>query len=232
MNSMLDKIFVCLSKCFQDPSPADPGALEQLHALELVSGLSTATVAAKSYELFRTIMESEVPQENKMEAARLALDAAYRPGLTPAPPVGDPKHILNFLRYHLDPHVEREDCIRVVSSVMWAVDSASNDPTPQPVGWNTEDTDELLTGFQREIERVKELEGATAVVTLEEAYRRLSAFIDDRNEVRDEFFGIWARFDSLFLSSCIHQFRLSRDRSMYGLTAMADSSPSILRYVF
>jgi hypothetical protein len=38
-----------------------------------------------------------------MEAARLALHAAYQPGLESVPPVGDPKHILDFLRYHIDP---------------------------------------------------------------------------------------------------------------------------------
>jgi len=154
-----------------------------------------------------------------MGAARLALDAAYRPGLTPAPPVGDPKQILNFLHYHLDPGIEREDCIQVVSSAMRAIDSASNDPTSQPGNWHIEpDAGELLTRFQREIERVKELEGATAVVTLEEAYGRLSAFIDDGNKVRDEFFGIWTRLDSFFLPRCTHQLRLppGRAQSMYG----------------
>ena len=146
-----------------------------------MTGLSTATIAAKSYELFKTIMESEVAQGDKMEAARLALGAAYRPGLTPVPPVGDPKHVLNFLRYHLDPRVKREDCIHVISAAMRAIDAASNDPTSRSGDWRTEDAGELLTGFQREIERVKELEGATAVVTLEEAYGRLSAVIDDMN---------------------------------------------------
>jgi len=213
---MLDKIFLGLSKCFQDPTPTDAGVSEQLRALELVTGLSTATIAAKSYELFKTIMESEVAQGDKMEAARLALDAAYRPGLTPVPPVGDPKHVLNFLRYHLDPRVKREDCIQVISSAMRAIDAASNDPTSRSGDWRTEDAGELLTGFQREIERVKELEGATAVVTLEEAYGRLSAVIDDMNKVCDEFFGIWTGFNSFSLSSCIRQLRLSRYQSMYG----------------
>ena len=217
MDAMLDKIFLGLSKCFQDPLPTDPGISEQLRALELIAGLSTATVAAKSYELFRTIMESEVLQEHKMEAARLALDASYRLGLTPAPLVGDPKHILNFLRYHLDPRIEREDCIHVVSSAMRAIDSASSDPTSQPGIWHIEDAAELLAGFQREIERVKEQEGATAVVTLEEAYGRLTAFIDNRNKVRGAFFGIWTGLNSFSLSSCIHQLRLFREQSMHGV---------------
>jgi len=193
MDIVLDVIFRGLSDHFQGSSrPGAYGPERALRTLKLVTRLRTAAVATKSYELFETIMSqaeqkknmSQAEQEKNMEAARLALDAAYRPELTPAPPVGDPQHILDFLHYHLDLRIEREDCIRVVFPAMRAIDSVSNDPTSQPWNWHIQDAGELLTRFRREIERVKELEGATAVVTLEEAYGRLSAFIDDRNKVR------------------------------------------------
>jgi len=186
---VLDVIFEGLSDHFQGLSPSRANGLERsLLALKLVTRLRTAAVATRSCGLFGTIM-SQAGQGKNMEAARLALDAAYRPELTPAPPVGDPRHVLDFLHYHLGLCIEREDCIRVVFPAMRAIDSVSNDPTSQPGNWHIQDAGELLARFQREIERVKELEGAMAVATLEEAYGRLTAFIDDRSRVRYETLG-------------------------------------------
>lgn len=118
-----------------------------LRALELITGLSKTIVATKSYELFGTIMESGVAVEKKMEAARLALHAAYRSGLESVPPVGDPKHILDFLRFHVGSHVGREERSHAVSSVMRAIDSASNDPMSQSQTRRTEAVDNLLAEF-------------------------------------------------------------------------------------
>ena len=238
MNVLVDGIFLELSKRFQGPSPtnADVSKLP-LRALRLITRLSTTAVAAKSYELFGTIMQSSVKRETKMEAARLTLHAAYRSGLESVPPVGDPKHIFDFLRYHVGPHVEREERSHGISSVVHAIDSASSDPTSQPWTWRIEAAGELLTRFEEsldpeefkwwykilwlhyggldpdvqsrvdwiamnegdtvdlkqckiavkeEIRRVKELDGNTSVKILEEAYNRLTAFIDQREKVRYE----------------------------------------------
>ena len=94
-------------------------------------------------------MESEAVQEKKMEAARLTLDAAYRPRLQSVPPVGDPKHVLDFLRYHVGPRVKIEDRIHAINSGMRAIDSASDDSTSRSWTWRIESADELLTGFQQ-----------------------------------------------------------------------------------
>jgi len=250
MNSMLDKIFLNLSKRFQGPYPTNADVSERpLRALTLVTRLSRVAVATKSYNLFRTIMQSEVAQEKKMEAARLALDAAYRPSLKSDPPVGDPKHVLDFLCYHVGPRVETEDRIHAISSGMRAIDSASDNPTSRSWTWRIESADELLTGFQqsphleafkwwyrvlwihyggldsgvrsrvdeiamngddrvdlkrcriaieKEIERVKELDGGTSLAALEEAYSRLTAFIGHREKVRDDLLGIWTGLISFF----------------------------------
>lgn len=145
MNSMLNKIFLELSKRFQGPSLTNADVSERpLHALKLITRLSTTAVAAKSYELFRTIMQSEVAQEKKMEAAQLVLDAAYQPRLNSVPPVGDPKWILDFLRYHVGPRVKVKDRIHAIDSAMRAIDSTSDDPTSQSWTWRIERADELL----------------------------------------------------------------------------------------
>jgi len=84
-----------------------------------------------------------------MEAARLALDAAYRSRLKSVPPVGDPKCILDFLRYHVGPRVKVKDRIHAIDSAMRAIDSTSDDPTSQSWTWRIESADELLIGFQQ-----------------------------------------------------------------------------------
>jgi hypothetical protein len=241
MNAMVEKIFLSLSKRFQGGSLTNADISElPLRALKLVTRLSTTAVATKSYELFRTIMRSGVAQEKKMEAARLTLHAAYRPGLKPVPHVGDPKHILVFLRYHIDPHVKPEDRTHAIDSAMRAIDSVSDDPTSQPWTCSMENAGELLTWFEqsphpkefkwwykvlwlhygglapdvqsgvdkiamggddridlelcrsaieKEIERVKRLNVAPTVATLEDAHRKLAGFIDHR-KVCDELSGI------------------------------------------
>ena len=145
-----------LSKRFEDSSPASfqgPSltnvdvSKKPLRALKLITRLSTTTVATKSYELFGTIMQSGVAEEKKMEAARLALHAAYRSELESVPPVGDPKHILDFLRFHIGPCVELEERSHAVSLAMRAIDSASNGPKPLARTWHIEAANELLTGF-------------------------------------------------------------------------------------
>ena len=94
-----------------------------------------------------------------MEAARLALHAAYHPGFGSLPPVGDPEHVPDFLRYHIDPYVRIEGHTHAISSesAMRAIDSAANNPTTT---WGIENADELLTGLH-ESTGLKQLSGGT-----------------------------------------------------------------------
>ena len=151
MDAMVDKIFINISNRFQGPSPLTNADVSELplRALKLVTQLRTTAVATRSYELFKKIMQSTVSQEKKMVAARVALHAAYHPKLKSLPPVGDPKHILDFLHYHIDPRVEREARAHAISSVMHAIDSASDDPMSQSWNWRIRNAGELLTGFLR-----------------------------------------------------------------------------------
>jgi len=183
---MLREIFRRLSDNFEGsrPRPIDTDGLERsLRALELVTQLSTTAVATKSYELFETIMGSQIEQVKKMQAARLALDAAYQPGPTRAPTVGGLDHIIDFLRHHFASHVSGEDRYHAASLITRAIN-----PTPdeQYGTWCIEDVEKILAEFWQGIERVKVQEGAAATVTLEELYGRLSGFVNGRKAVRDE----------------------------------------------
>jgi len=229
---MIDKIFLDLSIRFQSPYPLANADMSErpLRALMLITRLSTNAVASKSYELFKTIMRSTVAPERKMEAARLALHAAYQPGLESLPPVGDPKHIFEFLHYHIGSHVKTEDRAHAISSVMRAIDSAcgsrtttwcienagelmawfEKSPEPKEFEWwygvlwlyyggldsgirermdeiamsedDRIDLKQCRTVIEKEIERVKELDGASDIVrSLDDAYTRLTALIDHRD---------------------------------------------------
>ena len=147
MDSMIDKIFLDLSTRFQKSSPLTNADVSELpfRALRLITRLGTTAVALKSYELFKVIIQSATAPERKMEAARLALRAAYCPGLKSLPPVGDPKHVLDFLRYHIDSQVKMEDRTHAIASAMRAIDSTYGNRTTT---WCIENADDLTTWFQ------------------------------------------------------------------------------------
>ena len=151
MNVMIDRIFLDLSRHFQNRSPLTTAdALErQFRALTFITRVRMNAVAMRSYELFKEIMGSTIAQEKKMEAARLALYAAYPPGLESVPPVQDPSLILDFLRYHIDPNVKNEDRAHAIASAVRAICSASNGPLSQSWTWCIENAGELLTGLQQ-----------------------------------------------------------------------------------
>jgi hypothetical protein len=183
MDAKIDEIFTGLSNYFRRPFQVNASVSipEQppLRALKLITRLNKATVATKSYELFRTIMQSDVVQEEKMEAARLALHAAYPPGLKSVPPAGDPKQILGFLRYHTGPHVGEDDRTHAISSAIRAIETGEAEDDEG--GLN-----QCMIALENEMKRVKELGGVTGIVSLEDAHRKLTAFIDQRDKVRDE----------------------------------------------
>ena len=149
MNAMIDRIFLSLSSYFRNRPPLTAAdALERpFRALTLITRLRANIVAARSYELFRTIMESTVAQERKMEATQLTLHAAYQPGLESVTPIQDPHLIFDFLRSHIDPSVERN--YQAISSAMRAIDSTSENPASRSWTWHMENADELLTWFQQ-----------------------------------------------------------------------------------
>lgn len=265
---MIDKIFLDLSTRFQGPYPLTNADITEwpLRVLMLITRLSPAVVALKNYELFKTIMQSTVAPERKMKAARLALHAAYQPGLESLPPVGDPKHILDFLHYHIGSHVKMEDRAHAISSAMRAIDSACGTRTTT---WCIENADELMAWFEKspepkefewwygvlwlhyggldsgirermdeiamsedariylkqcrvvvekEIERVEELDGASDIVkSLDDAYTRLTALIDHRDRVCDEFSGFRMGLRPFF-SSPVYRLCLRVLFISYGIT--------------
>ena len=197
---MVDEIFLELSKRFQGPFPTNVDASKRpLRALKLITRLSTATVATKSYELFGAIMKSSVAQEKKMEAARLALHATYQSGPKPIPPVGDHRHIFDFLYHHTGRYVKREP-LRAEEfewwyGVLW-VHYGDLDPGVRSGldeitnGTDRVDPERCKTAIEEEIGRVKGLDGVINTAILEEAYSKLSAFIDRREQVRGKLSGV------------------------------------------
>ena len=151
MNDMIHRIFLDLSRRFRGPTPLTNADVSKrpFRALRLITQLRMNAVSTRSYELFKTIMGSPVAQEKKMEAARLALHAAYPPGLESVPPVQDPPLILAFLRDHIDPSVEMEDRTHAIASAIRAIRSASNGPLSRSWTWCIDNAGELLTGLQQ-----------------------------------------------------------------------------------
>jgi len=148
---MVDKIFTNISFRLQkqkSTSLTNAEASERaFRALKLITRLRTTTVATKSYELFKTIMQSTVAQKRKMAAARLALHAAYPPGLESAPPVGDPKHISDFLKYCADLPPGGDNHTDTIPQIIRTINTPS-DQTPQFRDWYIENAEELLARFQ------------------------------------------------------------------------------------
>ena len=150
---MIHRIFLNLSRRFRGPTPlANADASKRtFRALGLIARLRMNAVATRGYELFKTIMEPAVAvaPEEKMKAARLALHAAYPPGLESVPPVQDPPLILVFLRYHINPNVEMEDRAHAIASAIRAIRSTSDGPLSQSWTWCVDNAGEILTGLQQ-----------------------------------------------------------------------------------
>lgn len=149
MYDMIHKMFPNLLGCFQNPNPLTNTDMLRLQfrALNLIvmTRFRGSVVAARSYELFKAIMESTVEQKTKRLAAGLALNAAYPSGLESVLPAQDPQLILNFLRSLVDPSVERND--HAISSAMRAINSASDNPESRSWTWRIENAGELLDQF-------------------------------------------------------------------------------------
>ena len=113
-----------------------------------------------------------------MEAARLALHAAYQSEPKLIPPVEDHRHIFDFLRYPTTPYVVREPLkleeFEWWYGVLWVhygdldsdVQSGLDEITN---GTDRVDPERCKAAVKEEIGRVKELGGAINTATLEDA---------------------------------------------------------------
>jgi len=100
----IDRIYEKLTETFRNPSPTTDEIDRALQSTELIAPLSSNGVPAKSYGLFRLVMQASVspafPQEKKWEASRLTMRGAFRWECFAW--VGDPHDILTFLNHHFD----------------------------------------------------------------------------------------------------------------------------------
>jgi len=148
---MVNKIFMNISIRFRESSPLTNADVSELpfRALKLITRLRTTAVATKSYELFKTIMRSVVAQKKKMAAARLALHAAYPPGLKSVPPVGDPEHISDFLQYCADLPPGGGNHTDAIPQIIHTINTTPNDPTQEFRDWYAKNAGELSTRIQQ-----------------------------------------------------------------------------------
>ena len=111
ISEIINNVFDLLDNFFGQSNPEGiPSATE---ALELAVIFRDRQVCARSYTLFRTIMDKADKPDEMWTAARLCLQGAYSAGMVPqvkdlealrelgVPEVGDPKQLLEFLHYHM-----------------------------------------------------------------------------------------------------------------------------------
>ena len=121
-----------LSWIFSSKSIRRPSALR---ALRLVTRLATEDACNASYELFKMVMAPDDLTEQHWEAARLAIRGAFEHIDVPAPMVEEPKEILRFLAYHLNPQGAGGDHGPSIGSALEAILIRSWDLTePLPQG--------------------------------------------------------------------------------------------------
>ena len=99
ITQIIDNIFDLLDNIFGRSASGDTSSA--VEALELAVSLRDRRICARSYSLFRIIVDKANQKSELWSPARLCLQGAYssRPG--DVPQVGDPKHLLEFLHYHM-----------------------------------------------------------------------------------------------------------------------------------
>ena len=100
-----------------------------IRALQFVTRLRAWDVSYASYELFKTIMASNILTDQHWEAARLTIHGAFEHGTSDmVSSVGKPTEILKFLNHHLGLQGTGEDHS---SSIAFAMDAILVAPTPE-----------------------------------------------------------------------------------------------------
>ena len=101
----LSRIYELLFETFQDPNHTTDEMNRALEAMKLICSLPGEYTATKSYSFFHVAMQAPISptysEENKWEASRLALHAAYKWD-TALPSVNDPQNILTFISHHFE----------------------------------------------------------------------------------------------------------------------------------
>ena len=99
ITEMIDEIFDLLENAYRQSAPGcSPQAVK---ALKLVVWFQDHRISARSYSLFKTIMDRDNPNGELWESARLSIQGAYSSPTDDVPQVGDPKPLLRFLDHHM-----------------------------------------------------------------------------------------------------------------------------------
>jgi len=109
---------------------APPGGVSSaVEALSLMVLLQDHRICARSYALFRSIMDIVNNNDSLWLPARLSMQGAYTSSMSNVPQVGDPKPVLEFLRYHISPQQRANVGDQPIHHVFSALALASNEET-------------------------------------------------------------------------------------------------------
>ena len=124
--SVIGSVFRAFEDIFFSDSIQVPSAL---HALRLATRVSCFGVCDASYRLFKIIMGLDNLTDQQWEAARFAVDAAFKDYRDMAYR-GDPKEILKFLDYHVGLQGAKEDHGSFINSALRSLVLQYEEPDP------------------------------------------------------------------------------------------------------
>jgi len=140
---MIDKIFDRFEARFQNStSPMDLSSV--VDALSLVIQLLDRRICTRCYALFRTIMDLGNLDDTLWELARLSLKGAYTGSTFDISPVGNPKQLLEFLRYHVSPQQRANVGDQPIYHVFSALAFASDEETHRELARTDDLSDPLF----------------------------------------------------------------------------------------
>lgn len=182
-----------------------------IEALELVVNLRDSRICARSYSLFRTIVDKAKGEDVLWSPARLCLRGAYSGRTVDVPKVGNPEQLLKFLRHHMQqPSSVRRDHI---GQVFKALVVASNEETDRALAaHNFTDTPLIDTVIEVLENKDSVPDRKSAVFVLAKLDNHLfttdEAFKDQERASR--FVAAWSSAISEFLGDPAHPYHIEK----------------------
>jgi len=128
ITEVIDGIFDRLDATLGQSAPSRDTS-SAIEALSLVVILRDSRICARSYKLFRSIMDLVNNNDTLWIPARLSMQGAYTSSMSNVPQVGDPKAVLAFLRHHISPQQRANVGDQPIHHVFSALALASNEET-------------------------------------------------------------------------------------------------------
>lgn len=104
IESQIRKIYEKLAGVFSKPALIRVEIKRALAIMKSITPHAKDNAAQKSYDLFHAAMQakpsSNYSRKDQMEVARIAMEGAFKWDKSLLPPVGDPDHIVEFIRHY------------------------------------------------------------------------------------------------------------------------------------